>query len=69
MTLPANFFALPVLPGILVTGALVGVLGLFALPVAQVVGWVCWLFLSYLIEVVEFFADVSGPEAASILAQ
>mgnify|MGYP001065412175 CR=1 FL=1 len=56
VALPATFFALLALPGIIVTAALVGVLGLFAPPLAQVVGWLAWLFLSYLIIVVQGFA-------------
>ncbi len=56
VALPANFFALPSLPGAIGTAALVAVFGLFAPPLAQVLGWVTWLFISYMIEVVEFFA-------------
>ena len=56
VTLPANFFALPALPGAIGTAALVAIFGLFAPPLAQVLGWVTWLFISYMIEVVEFFA-------------
>ncbi|MBI4186572.1 MAG: ComEC/Rec2 family competence protein [Chloroflexi bacterium] len=56
--LPANFFALPALPGIIVTGALAGGIGLVALPVAQVAAWMAWLFLSYLLWVVNGFAAV-----------
>lgn len=48
----ATFLALPALPGIIITGALGGILGLIALPIAQVVGWLAWLFLSYLLLVV-----------------
>ncbi len=56
VALPANFFALPALPAAIGTAALVAVFGLFAPPLAQVLGWVAWLFLSYMIEVVEFFS-------------
>lgn len=38
------------------TAALVGIVGLFAAPVASVLGWVAWLFLSYMIGVVRFFS-------------
>ncbi len=54
--LPATFLALPALPGIIITGALTGGLGLIALPVAQVTGWLAWLFLSYMLAVVNGFA-------------
>jgi len=56
VALPANFFALPALPGAIGTAALVAIFGLFAPPLAQVLGWVAWLSLSYMIEVVQFFS-------------
>ena len=57
--LPATFFALLALPGAIILGLLTAVLGLFAPPLAWVVGWVAWLFLSYMIKVVEGFGDLS----------
>ena len=54
--LPATFFALLALPGIIITSALVAVTGLLAPFLAQVLGWIAWLFLSYLILIVEAFA-------------
>jgi competence protein ComEC len=54
----ATFLALPALPGIIVTGALAGGIGLIALPVAQVIAWLAWLFLSYLVLVVNAFAAI-----------
>ncbi len=54
----ATFLALPALPGIIVTGVLTGGLGFIALPAAQVTGWLAWLFLSYLLLVVEGFASL-----------
>jgi competence protein ComEC len=56
----ATFLALPALPGIIVAGALAGVLGLVSLAVAQAVGWLAWLFLSYMLLV------VSGLGSSSI---
>jgi competence protein ComEC len=53
---PATFLTLPALPGIITTGALAGSLGLIALPVAQVIGWLTWLLLYYLLLVVKAFA-------------
>ena len=58
VTLPANLFALPALPGAIGTAALVGIIGLFAPPLAQVLGWVAWIFISYIIEVTEFFSSL-----------
>ena len=64
----ANFFALPALPGIIIAGALAGGLGFIALPVAQAIGWLAWLFLSYLLLVVNGFAaiPVSSVEVGSV---
>ena len=46
--LPATFLILLALPGIITTGALAGGLGLIALPAAQALAWLAWLFLSYI---------------------
>jgi len=53
--LPATFFSLPALPAIIVTTALIAFAGLFAPLVAQFLGWIAWLFLSYLLLVVQGF--------------
>ncbi|MFC2002547.1 ComEC/Rec2 family competence protein [Chloroflexota bacterium] len=64
----ATFFALPALPAIIITGALAGGLGLVVWPAAQAVGWLAWLFLSYLVLVVNGFAalPVSFIEVGSV---
>ncbi|OGO19462.1 MAG: DNA internalization-related competence protein ComEC/Rec2 [Chloroflexi bacterium RBG_16_50_9] len=59
----ATLLALPALSGIIVIGTLAAVLGLVALPLAQVLGWVAWLFLSYMITVV---GGLGSPPASSI---
>jgi competence protein ComEC len=59
----ATFLALPALPGIIVTGTLAAVVGLFAPGVAQVIGWLAWLFLSYMIVVV---GGLGSPSVSSI---
>jgi competence protein ComEC len=53
--LPATFFALLTLPGIIITSALVAGAGLLAPFLAQALGWIAWLFLSYFILVVQAF--------------
>ena len=53
--LPATFFSLPALPAIIATTALVAFAGLFAPLVAQFLGWIAWLFLSYLLLVGQGF--------------
>jgi len=55
VALPATFFSLPALPAIIVTAALVAFAGLFAPLLAQVLGWLAWLFLSYLLLVIRGF--------------
>jgi len=55
VSLPATFFSLPALPFIIVTAALVAFTGLFAMLAAQILGWLSWLFLSYLVFVVQGF--------------
>jgi competence protein ComEC len=53
--LPATFFSLPALPFIIVTSALVAFMGLLASLAAQILGWLAWLFLSYLVLLVRGF--------------
>ncbi len=62
----ATFFALPALPGIIITGALAGGLGLIALPAAQVIAWLAWLFASYMLLVVEVFDAIPFIGGASV---
>ncbi len=52
VSLPANLLALWSVPAIMGSIALMGIVGLFAAPVAWVLGWVAWLFLSYMIGVI-----------------
>jgi competence protein ComEC len=56
---PATLLALPALPGIIIAGALAGGLGLIFLPAAQIIAWLAWLFLSYMLLVVSVFAAIS----------
>ncbi|MFH1087385.1 MAG: ComEC/Rec2 family competence protein, partial [Chloroflexota bacterium] len=53
--LPATFFAMLSLPGIILVSAAAAALGLFLYPLAQLFAWVDWLFLSYFIQVVRAF--------------
>ena len=55
VALPATFFSLPALPPIIITTALVAIVGLFTPLVAQILGWLAWLFLSYLLLLVQGF--------------
>ena len=64
----ATFLALPALPGIIIIGVLAGGLGLIALPIAYPIGWLAWLFLSYMLLVVNGFAalPISAIEVGSV---
>ena len=68
VSLPATFLSLLALPGIIITSALVSAAGLFAPLLAQILGWIAWLFLSYLILVVQAFdaLPLSSAELGSI---
>jgi competence protein ComEC len=70
VALPATFFSLPALPFIIVTSALVAFVGLIASVAAQVLGLLAWLFLSYLILVVQGFDALphSSVEVSSVSA-
>lgn len=59
----ATFLAMPALSLVIVIGALTGVIGLFALAAAQVLGWLAWLFLSYMILVV---SGLASPSLSSV---
>lgn len=54
--LPATFFASLVLPYIIIISFITAVAGLFLSPFAQVLGWVDWIFLSYMILSVKAFS-------------
>ena len=62
----ATFFSLLALPGIIISGALAGGLGLIALPVAQVIAWLAWLFTSYLLLVINVFTAVPFIESSRV---
>jgi len=63
-----TFLTLPVLPAIIITGALAGGLGFIALSVGYGVGWFAWLFLSYMLVVINGFAAIplSSIEVGSV---
>jgi competence protein ComEC len=68
VALPATFLALPALPFIIVTTALVAFAGLLVPLAAKILGWLAWLFLSYLILVVQAFDALphSSLEVSSV---
>jgi len=68
VALPATFFSLPALPFIIVTAALVAFVGLLASLAAQILGWLAWIFLSYLVFLVQGFDALpySSLEVATV---
>ena len=59
-SLPATLLAMPAMPVVLGAGLLTSVLGLVDASVARPVGWIAWLCLSYLRQVVELFDAIPG---------
>jgi competence protein ComEC len=64
----ATFLALPALPALIVLGALSGIIGLAFLPIAQGIGWLAWLFASYILFIVRGLAwlDISTAEVDAV---
>jgi competence protein ComEC len=58
----STFLIGPVLPLIIIFGSLTAVIGLLSLPLASVFGWIVWIFLSYMLWLVNAFAAL--PTAA-----
>jgi predicted membrane metal-binding protein len=54
----ATLLAVPVLPFIMSLGSLMSLAGLLWLPAAIGAGWVLWVFLSYLLLVVDLFSKI-----------
>jgi len=64
----ATLLALPALPAIIAAGAVAGLIGLAFLPIAQAIGWLAWLFISYMLFIVSGFASLpmSSIEVGSV---
>jgi competence protein ComEC len=64
----ATFLALLALPAIIVIGAVAGIVGLFLVPLAQGIGWIAWLFNSYMLFIVGGLAalPISSVEVISV---
>lgn len=55
----ANVLILPFLPFVIGSGFLFGLSGLIYQPIGQVLSWPCWLILTYIIKLVEWFSSQS----------
>jgi competence protein ComEC len=64
----ATFLALPALPALIVLGGVGGIIGLAFLPIAQGIGWLAWLFASYMLLIVRGVAslDISAVEVGAV---
>lgn len=54
-----NVLILPVIPIAMAFGFVLGLAGLLWLPFGQIIGWMAWVILSYIIFIVETFAKFS----------
>ena len=52
----ANLFVLPAQPGVMIWGGLATLAGLVLPALGQLLAWVAWIFLTYTISMVRFFA-------------
>ncbi|MBN1375697.1 MAG: DNA internalization-related competence protein ComEC/Rec2 [Dehalococcoidia bacterium] len=66
---PATFFAMPALPGIIVTSMLTAFAGAIWLPAGIFFGWTSWLFLNYFEIVVNLFSFIPGIYITNISIQ
>ncbi len=66
VALPANLFVLLALPGAIILTLLVALFGLLSPALSWVIGWVAWLFLSYIMKVVEGFGALPSYEFSPI---
>lgn len=60
VSLLANLFILPGQTGVMIWGALAALTGMVVPIIGQILAWVAWLFLSYTIILVRFFAAIPG---------
>ena len=61
VALPANFFSIPSLPPIIIFAALVSITGVFIPILAQILGWITWLFITYFILIIQIFNELPFP--------
>ena len=60
VSLAANLFILPAQAGVMIWGALATLVGLLSPAIGQLFAWLAWLFLTYTIQLVRFFAAIPG---------
>lgn len=67
--LPATFFALPALPFIIVLSMLISIAGLVISLGGQIVGWLAWPFITYLIFIIAAYDSFSFTAIKAINIQ
>lgn len=60
-----NLLLAPILPGLMATGAVAVALGAIALPLGQVAAPIAWLYLTYMVEVVRWTAQLPAAAAST----
>jgi competence protein ComEC len=55
----ANILIVPLLPYIMVSGFIFGLIGMIFHPLGWILSWPCWLLLTYLTRAVDFFSQIS----------
>lgn len=56
----ATLLAVPAMTPIIILGLATAICGLIYLPLGQIIGWLAWLFLSYLLWIAHLFARLPG---------
>jgi competence protein ComEC len=54
----ATLLVLPALPYLLFSGTAAAVVGVFLLPLGQIIGWLAWLSASYMLVIINGFANI-----------
>ena len=54
----ATLLVLPALPYLLFSGTAAAVIGVFLLPLGQIIGWLAWLSASYMLVIINGFANI-----------
>ena len=54
----ATLLVLPALPWLIFSGTAAAVVGVFILPVGQIIGWLAWLSASWMLAVINIFANM-----------
>lgn len=60
LSLPANALVVPAQPPIIFLGGLATVIGMFIVPLGQVLGWFAWIFLTFTLEVIHVMAPLAS---------